>query len=431
MSTQSYKRVDQAIKKVSGLKKPQPCKGIEGYEIGVALIKTMALSSWADVEGSAESFASIVHDNWGVGDKKCGNGILIFISVEDRVAHISTGKGADLRLSSSRCSKVVSKMGPLFGEERYGEALEIGLNEIEQYLKGEPAKGYSAIAVAIIIMVAAILVFMIYQAYKVEQERSKALRQVRQLENDRQKLMKNDYNITSCPICLEELEFPEDSQLTEDINADDEALEVSDREDLREESPTSPQESDVPPERRDSGYYRQKFLEKVGHGRRASRVDNAVNENNTNVGTNADLETGGDRSPFALKCGHIFCNSCIRSWLERHNTCPVCRESMGAQSRQASTPRPVRTRRDHLRIRRRMNNMLLWDEISYRAGRIHYYYPRYVTRGMVENFRREPQSTYLSRHKHFIKPKQKGGAQFRGTRKFGGGRSYGGGGGRW
>lgn len=30
--------------------------------------------------------------------------------------------------------------------------------------------------------------------------------------------------------------------------------------------------------------------------------------------------------PIFLNCGHDFCKKCIDKWLERHNTCPICRK---------------------------------------------------------------------------------------------------------
>ncbi|KAL2023049.1 hypothetical protein VTK56DRAFT_3959 [Thermocarpiscus australiensis] len=34
---------------------------------------------------------------------------------------------------------------------------------------------------------------------------------------------------------------------------------------------------------------------------------------------------GKDSDPEILPCGHVFGKACLRSWLSRHDTCPVCR----------------------------------------------------------------------------------------------------------
>lgn len=31
------------------------------------------------------------------------------------------------------------------------------------------------------------------------------------------------------------------------------------------------------------------------------------------------------RDPLQLDCGHTFCDLCIAEWLEREQTCPMCR----------------------------------------------------------------------------------------------------------
>mmetsp|Transcript_10723 Transcript_10723/g.12265 ORF Transcript_10723/g.12265 Transcript_10723/m.12265 type:complete len:97 (-) Transcript_10723:896-1186(-) len=94
-------------------------------------------------------------------------------------------------------------------------------------------------------------------------------------------------------------------------------------------------------------------------------------------------------------------------------------------------PTPVRSRQEQMWMRRRMDESLLWNELNYRAGRIHYYHPRYVTTRMVEDFQREPRETYLSRHKHLLRPKNTSSGTGRTKKSYGGGRSSGGGGGRW
>ena len=40
---------------------------------------------------AARDFAVYLHNSWGVGSESENNGIVLFISVEDRVLYISTG----------------------------------------------------------------------------------------------------------------------------------------------------------------------------------------------------------------------------------------------------------------------------------------------------------------------------------------------------
>lgn len=30
------------------------------------------------------------------------------------------------------------------------------------------------------------------------------------------------------------------------------------------------------------------------------------------------------RDPVSVKCGHVFCRACVKAWLQKHRTCPMC-----------------------------------------------------------------------------------------------------------
>mmetsp|Transcript_10723 Transcript_10723/g.12262 ORF Transcript_10723/g.12262 Transcript_10723/m.12262 type:complete len:423 (-) Transcript_10723:1249-2517(-) len=343
----AYKRIDAAIAKLADVREPKPCRNIQGYEVGVALIKKMALSSWANVDKSAEKFARIVHDNWGIGDATCGNGILVFVSIEDRVAYISTGKSAMDRVTSSRASAVVSKMGPLFAQQRYTEGLEMGLAELEKYVKGKPPSKLLLMIwnYALPTFFFSVIAYVIYKDYKENQERTQARRQLRRLENDRNKLLQNNFDISSCPVCLEDLTFPETDarksgnsddngaqERDEDIN-DVDGLDGSENQENGSLVPKSNDEKENNVvERRDSKYFRRRLMEKLGHGEKKNK-NNERRQSQTRRDRNSrSHDEGNAKDPFALKCGHIFCNACIMSWLEKNNTCPICRETVGDSS---------------------------------------------------------------------------------------------------
>ena len=61
-------------------------------EIAVLIIKKMHPSLFggifSSIDQAAQKFARDVHDSWGIGNKETNNGILIFLSIEDRKIYI-------------------------------------------------------------------------------------------------------------------------------------------------------------------------------------------------------------------------------------------------------------------------------------------------------------------------------------------------------
>ena len=53
-------------------------------QIAVALVKAMKLQNGRNEAQQAEFFAKSLHDSWGVGDATCNNGLLLFLSKDDR-----------------------------------------------------------------------------------------------------------------------------------------------------------------------------------------------------------------------------------------------------------------------------------------------------------------------------------------------------------
>lgn len=115
---------------------------IEGYvkrskhETVVAIIKKMRPDvDGADVQGAAGEFARQLHDRWGVGDREKNDGVVIFLSTDDRVVYISAGKGLESRLSPAVVEYVVSGMKPFLKAADYGGAIEYAVLSIEDVVE--------------------------------------------------------------------------------------------------------------------------------------------------------------------------------------------------------------------------------------------------------------------------------------------------------
>lgn len=56
-------------------------------QVAVALMQRMAMAPAQDPAEAAQSFAKALHDDWGVGDVQCNNGVLLLLSIDDRQVH--------------------------------------------------------------------------------------------------------------------------------------------------------------------------------------------------------------------------------------------------------------------------------------------------------------------------------------------------------
>ena len=66
-------------------------------EFGVCLVRKMSnhyISGADGIDEAAKRFGEAVHDKWGVGDSTKHNGVLFFMSIEDRIVYISRGSGS-------------------------------------------------------------------------------------------------------------------------------------------------------------------------------------------------------------------------------------------------------------------------------------------------------------------------------------------------
>lgn len=100
-------------------------------------------------------------------------------------------------------------------------------------------------------------------------------------------------------------------------------------------------------------YLFHEFQRRVKRHKNYLRVVNSM-EARFPLATPQDLENNNDDCAICwdkmetarkLPCGHLFHNSCLRSWLEQDTSCPTCRQSLsepGERDANANTPRPVR-----------------------------------------------------------------------------------------
>lgn len=83
-------------------------KEVTGYEIAVVTIPSLTFPA-TGVFTSIEEAALQYFNKLGVGNKYRNDGVLIFVSREERLVRIATGSGLEKRLTNAECTQIVNK----------------------------------------------------------------------------------------------------------------------------------------------------------------------------------------------------------------------------------------------------------------------------------------------------------------------------------
>lgn len=300
-------------------------------EYGVAIISQMNVGMFSSVEESAKTYATTLHDEWGVGDKELQNGILIFVSVDDRITYISRGQGLDSKLTDATLDAVIDHMRKYLRQGLYGKAIESAILETKAIASGDAqivassSQGSHWTMILFGGFYVSLILFVLGREYLDKQKIAAFLKgqsALQRLTREVNNLEDEKYTCTSCPICLEE--FPADGS-----------------------GSAAPEGTEEKP-----------MLHK--------------------------------NRPVALNCGHIMCHSCVGQYFKGPDgsKCPICRapvDGSGAlPGRSASTgsetfctPLPSSWRSS----RRRCHNSDFMSnvEILYRINRMRHLYPSVMT----------------------------------------------------
>jgi uncharacterized membrane protein YgcG len=186
------------------------------------------------VDQAAEDFARQLHDRWGVGvDTKPNNnnnnnnkgggggtGVLVFLSVADRVVYISRGGALDPILTNRRIERIIASMRPSLKQAQYAEGLAHAIDQLIEYLqKGEEPSWMEwiwedlfQIQNLFLLGWLSTLVGGIWKQRRQHEEQriyAQAASQLSDLDRAQAQALQGQYQATSCPICLEEFDSPE------------------------------------------------------------------------------------------------------------------------------------------------------------------------------------------------------------------------------
>lgn len=341
-----------------------PCPGgTPGAQIAVAVVSRMKRSFGdnSDKRERAFSFAKTLHDRWGVGDRACQNGAVLFFAISDRAMGFSIGAGLKSVVTDKHVSAIMNVVGDDLRQEKYGQAVIKAVTDVGNILSGNVPRdiqhydegndggfgfGIFGLAVAGIIGVSSVRQIRSRQRYK----RCKQV--LKTIDRDRARANRQEYVATSCPICLED--FPDDTQAG-----------------ARARSTTN--------------------LQVENQSSRPDTVIELAPLQNSGHESQQATGDGSDQQVVTLVCGHKFHRSCVLQWASsgsgsgRNATCPVCRRPIAEGDGDVQNG----LTRESVESRRRTGGWDLYDdEYNFRLRRAHYFYPDFVTWTMIDNWSR-------------------------------------------
>lgn len=113
------------------------CKQLEdrtGAQLAVVTLKSLE-------GGQIEDFSVKLFQQWGIGQKDKKNGVLLLVSIDDRLAHIETGYGIEPIIPDILAARIIdNQLRPPFRDHQYAAGLRASVNAICELIeKGEPA----------------------------------------------------------------------------------------------------------------------------------------------------------------------------------------------------------------------------------------------------------------------------------------------------
>jgi hypothetical protein len=278
------------------------------------------------VNDAAQIFAHNLHDAWWKKGDHGDHGILLFLSIQDRVCFISTGTEISSILPWWRLDHVVAGMKPFLRTREYGDALLQAMDDIRDLLLAGPPTLSDRLQDFLSrfgIVIAFALFTFFFGAWGEYRDRRKRWQYAEQrsllsdVEREKACMLQQEYRTRDCPICLEPFEYG-DSYTGSRVNS---------TKDLKT--------LDIPPGECDENIDGKKKTAKE----ESSLFKTAVVDN-----YGVPLRGPDGKRTKILRCGHIFCESCWKSWVHsgcgNPCNCPVCRQDVGKK------PRKRRSRED-------------------------------------------------------------------------------------
>ena len=133
----------------------------KSFQIGVLMIPTLGS------DDSLEEYSLKVARQWGIGDKKKSNGVLLLIAKNDRKMRIEVGNGMEGSLTDARASQIIrNTIAPKFRSGDYAGGVEAGVKRIIDAAEGRNLSdndidGESIVSILFIVIFITIIVIAI------------------------------------------------------------------------------------------------------------------------------------------------------------------------------------------------------------------------------------------------------------------------------
>jgi hypothetical protein len=255
------------------------------------------------VNDAAQLFARYLHDAWWKSPPNCEEsnacrnpeyGILIFLSVSDRVCYISTGSGIASVLPWWRLEHIVANMKPELRVRDYGNAILNAIHDLSDMLQAGPPtmtdRVHDFLSRFGVVIGFAIFTFFFgawgeYRDRRKRWQYAETRSRLSKADKEKARQLQSQFHTPHCPICLESFDCFEIPPAAEVLSGD-------------------------------------------------SENDVDANSNMRRVDSFGIPLKGNDGRPVKmLRCGHIFDETCWKLWVNSGHgnacNCPMCRQDVG------------------------------------------------------------------------------------------------------
>jgi uncharacterized membrane protein YgcG len=283
------------------------------------------------VNDAAQIFARYLHDAWWNQNQQCQSppcatgeyGILIFLSIQDRVCFISTGSAISTILPWWRLEHIVAAMKPDLRHRDYGHALLTAIDDLSNMLAAGPPtmkdRLHDFMARFGVVIAFAVFTFFFgawgeYRDRRKRWQYAESRSKLTAVEKEKARLLQREFNARSCPICLDPFDIDDLDEEKHDDNNDGDKKEAS----------------------LDTTITAASIQIAAANSLGMKRVDSY----------GIPLRGMDRRKIKLLRCGHIFCDTCWKQWVHSgHGNpcfCPVCRQDVGKSTAKKRSHREQR-----------------------------------------------------------------------------------------